>query len=170
MGSVDFVPNITNRVISNGRLNLARAAQNLIDPDAPSFVTSSLPAGNPTPIAAHVEVTFSKPMNRGSVESSFSLMPPATGSFGWSNEDRTFSFTPASPLLRATSYTGRIQGGALDASGAALDGNFNRLSEGTPIDDFIWGFRTPPENDDFNTSEPISGKRRNSHRSKPQCD
>jgi subtilisin family serine protease len=157
MGSVDFVRNMTNRVISQGRLNLARAAQNLIDPGAPSFVTSSLPPGNPTPITARVEVTFSKPMNRGSVQSAFSLMPPATGTFAWSNEDRTFSFTPASPLLRATSYTGRIQGGALDASGVSLDGNFNRLTEGTPIDDFTWGFRTSPKNDDFSNSEKISG-------------
>jgi hypothetical protein len=57
----------------------------------------------------------------------------------------------------ATSYTGKLLGSASDTTGVTLDGNFNRVAEGTTIDDFTWGFRTTPPNDDFAAVEPLSG-------------
>jgi hypothetical protein len=121
-------------------------------------VTAVLPSGNRTPVMARIEVTFSKTMDRSSVQSSFSLTPGVEGDFAWSNDDRTFTLTPTVGLLSAISYTGRIAGAAKDVVGASLDGNFNRTSEGSPADDFTWGFRTTPSNDDFANAELITGE------------
>jgi len=159
LGSVDLLPAWTNRVVSGGRLNVARAlASFIISPNAPALVTSALPSGNRTPVLAQIEVTFTKAMDRSSVQSSFTLTPQVEGGFAWSNNDRTFTLTPTVALLSATSYTGRIAGAAKDATGASLDGNFNRSSEGSPADDFTWGFRTSPANDDFANAKLITGE------------
>jgi subtilisin family serine protease len=158
LGTVDLVRGLTNRVASNGRLNIARALQFLVDPGAPSIVTSVSPAGNRTPLKAPIELTFTRPMDRASVEAGFSLTPTVAGTFEWSNNDRTLTFAPTAPFGVAINYTAKLLGSAMDTTGATLDGNFNRVAQGANWDDFTWGFRTTPANDDFATAEPMSGE------------
>ena len=56
-----------------------------------------------------------------------------------------------------TNCTVRILGTAQDETGATLDGNFNRILEGSPADDFVWTFRFPIPNDDFASAQSLSG-------------
>ena len=102
-------------------------------------------------------LTFTKPMNRASMESAFQLSPTVTGTFDWSNLDRTVTFTPTAPLPPATTFAGRLTGTARDTNGVTFDGNFNRASQGSPVDDFLWTFRTPPLNDDFGNAPTLAG-------------
>lgn len=157
LGTVDLVPGLSNKVVSSGRLNVARALQLVVDSSAPAIVTSVLPCGNRTPRTASVELTFTKPMDRANVEAGFSIQPTVAGTFEWSNNDRTVTFTHSNPFGFATNYACRLLGSVKDATGATLDGNDNRVAQGTPLDDFTWGFRSAPANDDFANAEPIDG-------------
>ncbi len=157
LGTVDLVPGLSNKVVSNGRLNIARALQFVVNSNAPAIVTSVLPCGNRTPLTASVELTFTKPMDRASVEAGFSVRPLVAGTFEWSNNDRTVAFIHSSPFEFPANYAGRLLGSVKDATGATLDGNYNRVTQGTPTDDFTWGFRTVPANDDFANAERIDG-------------
>jgi len=71
--SVDLLPSLDGKVLSGGRLNVARAALRLIAPDAPSVVLSAQPSGAGTSVDSEVHLSFSKPMNRTSVEEGFSV-------------------------------------------------------------------------------------------------
>jgi len=144
-------------VASHGRLNVARALQFLVDPNAPSLVTLASPSGNGTPLTAPIELTFTRPMDRASVEAGFSVTPAVVGAFEWSNNDRTVTFVPAVPFSAAMNYTAKLLGSARDATAVTLDGNFNRVAQGINWDDFTWSFRTVPANDDFATAALISG-------------
>jgi subtilisin family serine protease len=157
LATVDLVPALTNKVASNGRLNVARALLSVADPTAPSIVTSALPAGNHTPLNAQVELIFTKPMDHASVESGFSVTPTISGTFSWANNDRTVTFVPSSPFGPATIYTAKLLGSAKDTNGITLDGNYNRVAQGTNWDDYVWTFSTTPANDDFTNAQPING-------------
>lgn len=158
LGSVDVLPELQGKVASNGRLDVARALQVVARPDAPVIVASVSPVGNRTPVTAAVMATFTKPMNRATVETAFSLTPGAAGAFAWSNDDRTFTFTPSAPFTPGASYTARIAGTAQDEEGATLDGNYSQASQGSPADDFVWSFRVPPRNDGFADAEMLTGR------------
>ena len=56
---------------------------------------------------------FSEPMNRRSVELALHIDPPTKGEVTWSDENRRLVFTPATPLLSATTYTLRLPTTAL---------------------------------------------------------
>ncbi|MBI3414429.1 MAG: S8 family serine peptidase [Verrucomicrobia bacterium] len=158
LGSVDLIPAWTNRVIANGRLNIARALANLtVASNSPVFVNFVEPNGNRTPLNSVVSVTFTQPMDRASAEDAFTISPAVSGAFAWTNGDQTMKFTPAAPLAPAMDYTVKISGAATDVTGATLDGNLNRVAQGTPVDDFSWSFRTSPLNDDFAQARLITG-------------
>ena len=144
LDSVDVLPAFTGRVVSNGRLNVARAVEMLIAPEAPSVVIAAQPDPGPAAPLAPMEITFSKPMNPASVESAIRLAPAVEGTFEWFNLDRTVRFQPAAPWPLASVIDVRLAGEALDATGTTIDGNGNRLSEGTGVDDFVWTFQTLP--------------------------
>jgi hypothetical protein len=95
-------------------------------------------------------------MDRSSVESALQITPAVAGSFEWTNEDRVLRLRPSTLLLR-TNYSARLLGTAHDLAGNTIDGNFNRTSEGSPADDFVWSFRFPPLNDDFTNAMVLSG-------------
>jgi hypothetical protein len=135
--------------VTNGRLNIARALEYLTNANPPAIVISALPRGLRTPTNAAIQVTFNRSMSRASIESAFLMSPPATGSFQWSDDSRSFTFQHDTPFNSITNYTVRIRGTAQDLMGGTLDGNFNRLREGAPADDFVWTFRFPISNDDF---------------------
>lgn len=157
LGSTDPIPGLRDKVITGGRLNLARAMQYLSEANPPAIAVTALPFGQRTPADAPIQVTFSRPMNPNSVENAFAITPPARGSFSWSADHRSFAFVPDLPFDRTTNYSVRISGSAQDETGGTLDGNFNRLREGSPIDDYVWTFRFPVVNDYLEDAQPLAG-------------
>jgi hypothetical protein len=59
--------------------------------------------------------------------------------------------------LLITNYTARLLGTARDLAGHTIDGNFNRSSDGSPADDFVWDFHLQPQNDDFSNATVLTG-------------
>jgi fibronectin type 3 domain-containing protein len=105
-------------------------------PKAPSIIQTDPTAGAvDVPIEAKITVTFSKSMNVASVESSFIISPEVDGIFEWSEQNKTFVYTPSTILTYSTFYTLGIGTGAKDLHGYSLlslfEWNF------TTIDDLI---------------------------------
>jgi len=144
LNSVDLLPSLEGRVVSGGRLNLGRAALDLVAPEAPSAVIAFLPSGSGTAVDSLATLVFSKPMDRASVESGFSVSQNSPGSFAWSNLDRTLTFRPDAVWDYSGVLTFRLPGNVRDTMGRQLDGNFNQVSEGSPTDDFVWTFTFLP--------------------------
>jgi subtilisin family serine protease len=157
LGSVDQPASLRGKVTTNGRLNVARALEYLTNANPPAIVITALPAGQRTLTNAPIHVTFNRPMNRASVENAFSIQPPIAGVFAWTNEDRSFAFHHDTPFDSATNYVVRIAGTAQDAVGGTLDGDFDRIREGSQADDFVWTFRFPIPNDDFASAQWLTG-------------
>jgi subtilisin family serine protease len=154
LGSVDQPAALRNQVVSNGRLNVAKALTRMMNTNAPVVVISAHPAGPRTRSNDAITVTFSRSMNATTVEAAFQIVPPTAGHFVWANQNRTFTFVPDAPLAR-TSHTAKILGSAQDANGGALDGNFDSTNQDSPTDDFVWTFRFPVPNDDFVDAQTI---------------
>ncbi len=74
------------------------------------------------PIIDPVVVDFSRPMDRASVESAFSISPDVEGTFGWASQDTRLVFWPDT-LLPETEYAVRIEDTAEGAYGHGLDGD-----------------------------------------------
>jgi len=155
-GSVDQAAALRGKVVTNGRLNVARALEYLTDGNPPAIVITALPAGSRSMPSAPIQVTFNRPMNRASVEAALVITPPINGTFTWTNDDRSFSFRPDLPFNPATNYSVRILGTAQDHTGATLDGDFDRTREGSPADDLVWTFRFPIANDDFANAQMLT--------------
>ncbi|BCM89738.1 thermophilic serine proteinase [Abditibacteriota bacterium] len=158
MDTVDPLPQWDGRVVSGGRMNLARALV-AVDPNGLPIVTSTSPHGVATALRPAVVVNFSKPMNPASVQSNWSFAPNVTGTFAWTNNNQTVTFTPSANLAAGTMYEGCIKGTAISAAGVKLDGNVSGTSTGSPDDDYRWNFRIvgAPSNDNFARAMPISG-------------
>ncbi len=107
----------------------------------PPTVKSSYPADGDSAFRAwdKLVITFSRPMDRQSVEEAFSLTPPAPVSFSWS-ADGTILTVDTDTLLFVTDYELRIRGSARSIHGYFLDGN----RDGVGGDDFVIHFRTTP--------------------------
>jgi uncharacterized protein YfaS (alpha-2-macroglobulin family) len=100
--------------------------------DAPR-ITEVVPRDNSRDVVLdqQVQVRFSQPMDRASVERSFRLRPSGggdvvSGTFEWAEDDAGFRFTPSEQLLRDTTYA--IQFSSINglpvprSGGAALEG------------------------------------------------
>lgn len=148
MQSVDQIAGLRSRVVSNGRLNVARALEALTNSSLPPIVTATTPASSHTKVDAEIQIRFSLPMNRHSVESSLVVLPPISGLTNWSSDSTIMSITKSTALLK-TNYSVRLLGSALDTTGRSIDGDFDRTSEGSPADDFVWSFSFAPPNDNF---------------------
>jgi len=116
---------------------------------APPTVTGTAPtdAASDIPVDTTVDITFSRWMNHGSVETEFSMTDGTTavaGTFAWaSNTDVTF--TPDADLAPLTTYTVTITGDAEHMfSGQTLDGDSDGVDEGSPTDDYTFSFTTEP--------------------------
>ena len=96
------------------------------------------------PVSTEITVTFSKPMDKDTVEEAFSVVSGAgrriRGSFTW--DENTIIFSPSSDLEYDSTHRVRITGEAMDIDGIGLDGNYDTASDGIPYDDYIWTFRT----------------------------
>jgi hypothetical protein len=77
---------------------------------APSVLSYSplYTSGNYVSCVAPVQVTFDRPMLCSSVESEFKITPEVTGTFSWTNENRTLTFTPSLPYEKSTDYKAEI--------------------------------------------------------------
>ena len=156
MQSVDQKPAFRGKVVSNGRLNVASALQVITNASLPPVILGAFPASSRVRQDAIIEVWFSAPMDRPSVEAALQITPTVSGTVEWSDGDRILRLRPSVPLAR-TNYTARILGTAHDLAGQTLDGDFNRTSGGSPADDYVWGFRFAPPNDDFADALTLTG-------------
>jgi subtilisin family serine protease len=158
LGSVDPLPTLRGKVVSHGRLNVARALQSLTNINPPAIVISALPGGQRTPTNESIRVSFSHPMDRASVEAAFAITPTISGTFEWSLDDRSFTFRHDAPFDSSIpAYAVRIAGLAQDLNGGSLDGDFDRTREGSPADDFVWTFGFQIPNDDFADAQLVTG-------------
>ncbi len=96
------------------------------------------------PTSTKISVSFSKAMNKDSVERSFNMVAQKSGiikgSFSW--EENTMIFTPNRELDYNTRYLLVVSGRSKDTENIGLDGNYNAISEGEYYDDFVWEFTT----------------------------
>ena len=106
--------------------------------------TTPIRGGTGVPVLTEISVTFSKPMDKSTVEEAFSIVSGSgriiRGSFLW--EENTLIFLPSTDLEYNTSHLARVTGGAMDMDGIGLDGNYDTVSDGVPYDDYIWSFAT----------------------------
>jgi subtilisin family serine protease len=156
-GSVDQPTTLKGKVVTNGRLNVARALEFVTNASAPPIIVSAQPRSLRTPADAPLQVTFNRPMNRNSVEQALVIQPPLAGTFEWSNDSRSFVFRHNAPFDVMANYTVRVLGTAQDELGRTLDGNFNRAADGSPGDDFLWSIYLPILNDDFADAQLLTG-------------
>ena len=156
-GSVDQPLSMRGKLVTNGRLNIARALEYLTNANPPAIVIFAAPAGKRTETNEPIEVTFNRPMDHASVESALVINPQISGTFEWSDDSRSFSFRHDTPFNSTTNYTVRILGTAQDATGGTLDGDYDRAREGSPADDYVWTFGFPIPNDDFANAQLIGG-------------
>jgi N-acetylmuramoyl-L-alanine amidase len=106
---------------------------------SPTIVTSSPVKNDPGfPSPSPIVINFSKPMDTASVRSAFSITPPVSGVFIWSNGNAKLMFDPDSLLPVGLTFTLRIDTSAHSAGGQVLDGN----GDGTPGDPFVLSFTT----------------------------
>ncbi len=102
-----------------------------------------------------IQVYFNDTMDQASVESAFSFSPDIDGVFSW---ERDWVFFAPNNLDDNTTYTITINGSiAKDSSGNYLDGNNNKIFEGSPIDDYIWSFTTWLDTDGDGIRDSIDG-------------
>ncbi len=108
-------------------------------------VTYSLPRPNDTTFSvdASIGVIFSRPMDTATTRAAFSLTPFVTGSFSWSNANKTLLFKPALPLPSGQAFVLKVDttattpvGVKLDAAGLGYPNPFivNFRTAGTPTD------------------------------------
>ncbi len=84
-----------------------------------------------------ISITFSRIMDRASVEQSFAISPEVGGDFVWANGDRTFIFVPDT-LYAESNYTVSIGEYALGFYGDAFDAD----GDGVPGGAYTFTFRT----------------------------
>jgi N-acetylmuramoyl-L-alanine amidase len=106
----------------------------------PPYVVSTTPAPGDTnlPITAAMTISFSRWMNRTTVEAALTLQPETPKTFFWFNNNSTLQISFTSKLQEKTAYTLTIGGSAQGQFGHPLDGNH----DGTGGDNFVLSFRT----------------------------
>lgn len=75
------------------------------NPNPPNLITST-PGNNSTDVRLSTQLVFNFDirMDKTSVESAFSISPSVSGTFAWSNNDKTLTFIPTSLLSPSTNY------------------------------------------------------------------
>ena len=102
----------------------------------PPTVSTPLREGDTTiSVTATFAFTFSKVMDKTSVQNAISFSPSAECSFTWSNNDMTVTVRPAMPLLSRTNYTVTISSSAKDIGGIELEEPITRNFKTLPADE-----------------------------------
>ncbi|MFQ5856572.1 MAG: MG2 domain-containing protein [Anaerolineae bacterium] len=124
-------------VLSSARPESSRRVQ---APD-PILSISPRPGAGDVWLGSAIRIEFSRPMNRASVESHFSMEPMPAGSFVWtaSAGRESVEFQPADILAATTTYHVTLHAGLQDATGQVV------LDE-----DYTWSFTTRPAYDAIN--------------------
>ncbi len=99
----------------------------------PTVIANS-PTGFSEPVDSRITVTFSRDMDRNSVQSAFAINPDVPGAFSWNGN--TMSYIPTIPLEAGIRYSVTIRSTAMDSTG-------RHLSNGT----FEWYFTTARESE-----------------------
>jgi N-acetylmuramoyl-L-alanine amidase len=87
----------------------------------PPTVTTPIIEGNTnTSVTANFDFTFSKVMDRASVQAAISFTPTVACNFTWSNNDMNLRVRPSMPLQSETNYTITIDGSAKDIVGIEI--------------------------------------------------
>ena len=99
------------------------------------IVVSTVPVDGAVnvPVNQVITVTFNENMTPATItQNSFSLQGPSTvaGTIVYDGNGPTFSFTPTSPLLHSTTYTGKVATSVKDKTGNALQ------------KEYVWSFTT----------------------------
>jgi uncharacterized protein (TIGR02145 family) len=94
----------------------------------PPVILSTVPANGATGVFVtdNISVSFSKQMNKTSVQDNFKLSEGSTslnGSFSWNNDLTTMTFTPLQSLSENASYTMTLIDKMTDLHGIRLGGN-----------------------------------------------
>lgn len=107
--------------------------------DTPPYITGTYPAQGDSNVLnfSGIGFTFSRPMNRDSVENAFSIEPPITGTFRWLEND-TKIFFETEEMTTNTDYQVTISASARDRYGNLFDGN----GDGVTGDNYVLIFRT----------------------------
>jgi Tol biopolymer transport system component len=81
-------------------------------------VVTHAPTGAEIAVNSPIRVTFSRPVDRRSVEARFTLEPPVVGRFIWSGQ--TLTFVPQQPLRPATDYRVVFAPGIVDQAAQSM--------------------------------------------------
>ncbi|MFQ6129028.1 MAG: Ig-like domain-containing protein [Thermoplasmata archaeon] len=82
---------------------------------------------------SEIKIAFSEPIDRSSVESSFSIFPPTAGAWNWSSEGDIAVFQPWYDLLPNATYYLEIPSSVTDISGNPLRERYRwRFTTATP--------------------------------------
>lgn len=92
-------------------------------------VVTHAPTGADIAVGNPIHITFSRPVDRRSVEARFTLEPPVVGRFIWSGQ--TLTFEPQQPLRPATDYHVVLAPGIAD-----------QAAQTTTQEAITWHFRT----------------------------
>ena len=113
---------------------------------APPRIIQTVPKTNETEVlvTTKAKITFTKPMNKKSVEDAFSMISSTgkiiRGAFEW--DGNTIIFTPNDYLEYNTRHLVRLAGTAMDTEKIGFDGNYDARSDGLYYDDYVWAFTT----------------------------
>ena len=88
----------------------------IVDVTRPT-VTSFVPTVTNATTSPIIRISFSKPMDRASVERAFSISGGVNGTFQWSSDSRSVTFLPSGALQAGTSYTVVLATTATDLAG-----------------------------------------------------
>ncbi|KAA3614733.1 MAG: T9SS C-terminal target domain-containing protein [Calditrichaeota bacterium] len=107
--------------------------------NVPPYITVNFPAEGDTNVLdfSGIRISFSRPMNRDSVEAAFSIEPGVDGTFKWIEDDYTL-FYQTENMLTNTEYVVVLDSSAEDKYGNTLDAN----GDGITGDGLIFSFKT----------------------------
>lgn len=135
---------------------LAGAAALLFLIGAPRVeIVSPAPGAANIPPAAPLRLTFSRPMQPGSIETRLSFEPPAAGEFTW--QGSTLTFTPDEPWPGGVTVTVRLAGGAQAQGFPALPlmaAQSWTFAVETPLMAYLWPSDGPAN---LYTLDPLTG-------------
>jgi hypothetical protein len=95
-------------------------------------VVSCSPTGTSVSVASTIAVSFNNPMSQTATQGALSISPKVSGTFGWSTDSKTLTFTPTTSLTNNTAYTVTVSTAATEADGRTLGAAYQ------------WSFTTAP--------------------------